>query len=586
MLSPRLHLPIAFSVFITVLLAAPPCASAADSPASLVTFRGQPISQDTWEAAALDHWKLRRTSYDEPSASVLVTETEDILRSMAIEWGSNQELMDPPAWIAGREAMLQRLQLNEIRRSRLQETGDPIAPITQADVDAAWAEGLKSGRYGDEVVFDFLMMPADDGNRALLETVREGNVADHVAARKLMLDFAKEHTSARSERSAGVRARQLLPAIRVPLFEELEVGQMSEVIELGEQLILVRLMQRTKQGESPSDPQRAVISSELARQAALRRIALETDKRLESEPAEPGDIPALLPGTPEEESTVVLSCAGGTLTRQELREWLYHNSLWPHSSESWAVIAHRARRFLAEESYLASVGGEPEPESWKRLRRSYRMFWAAQVSALKETPLTDEDMDRAYALLLGRERSNGPVTADILYLRPGQRVGEERSFVPQEEILKDAEALLARINGGLDFGEAVATYSTDEASRAHGGRATLGEPHLIPSDNDSTLLTALRNLGSLGEIAGPVRLSNGFALARLVQRGDLNFPPLDAIRPLVVHTAERSAGESAAGGWRRRVQQEDLVIDPAALTAWAEEIIAREAAAAAAPAAP
>jgi len=107
-------------------------------------------------------------------------------------------------------------------------------------------------------------------------------------------------------------------------------------------------------------------------------------------------------------------------------------------------------------------------------------------------------------------------------------IGISGSGVEEGEALKKAEAILARIRAGEDFGKLASELSEDPGTKARGGDlGAFGPGKMVPAFDKAAF--ALKP----GEVSGPVRTSFGYHIIKVEDRQEPFRRPFESVRQMI-----------------------------------------------------
>ncbi|MBD2872639.1 peptidylprolyl isomerase [Paenibacillus arenilitoris] len=236
----------------------------------------------------------------------------------------------------------------------------------------------------------------------------------------------------------------------------------------------------------------------------------------EEEPAASGE-PGLAPGSDKD---AVARVGSDTITAGELRDELYklHGDTVLRT-----LMVHKAIDLEA-----AASGVDVLPEELDRELQSMMEGYESEERFLEgmreQLGMTKDQLleDVKYKLLLEKiaVRSVNVTDDEVdMYIEehPGEYAAKERLHLQWIllESERDADAILDSLAGGEDFALLARTYSIDAFTAESGG--DLG---LIDADDpfyDAEMLDTASRL-QIAEMAGPIKVEDGFAIIRLVER--------------------------------------------------------------------
>lgn len=132
--------------------------------------------------------------------------------------------------------------------------------------------------------------------------------------------------------------------------------------------------------------------------------------------------------------------------------------------------------------------------------------------------VTDEDTKSLYHRLQLETRANLEFTA--AWIKIAVPSGSRPEQVAAQRKL--AETLVARANGGSEFGELARTHSSDLATRDAGGALGSLKPGSLPAAIDNALLAL-----EVNGVAGPIRHRGDFYVLKLTSRAPEPMPTLE-----------------------------------------------------------
>lgn len=107
-------------------------------------------------------------------------------------------------------------------------------------------------------------------------------------------------------------------------------------------------------------------------------------------------------------------------------------------------------------------------------------------------------------------------------------IGVSGSGSEEGEALKKAEAILARIRAGEDFGKLASELSEDPGTKARGGDlGVLGPGKTVPAFEKAAF--ALKP----GEVSGPVKTPFGYHIIKVDERQEPTLRPFESVRQMI-----------------------------------------------------
>ncbi len=105
---------------------------------------------------------------------------------------------------------------------------------------------------------------------------------------------------------------------------------------------------------------------------------------------------------------------------------------------------------------------------------------------------------------------------------------------------QDAEAIAKQLREGADFAALARQHSDDAPSREKGGDMGYVHTGMLPDEAQQVLNTVKR-----GELTAPVKVLQGFAIFRLVDRRQPKLAQFDAVKNRAAELLKREQGEAA-----------------------------------------
>lgn len=165
--------------------------------------------------------------------------------------------------------------------------------------------------------------------------------------------------------------------------------------------------------------------------------------------------------------------------------------------------------------------GMTETQYRAELRRQVMQQKMANLRLQGRVRVTEDDLKSTYQRLLLQERSQLDFRAAqiVIALPPG---ADKKTITKKREL---GESLRRRANRGEDFGELVARYSDDAATKKFGGLL----PPQKPIEQPEAVARAVMNL-ELGHTSRPILTGNSFVVLKLIERAPSSLPPYEQAR--------------------------------------------------------
>ncbi len=155
----------------------------------------------------------------------------------------------------------------------------------------------------------------------------------------------------------------------------------------------------------------------------------------------------------------------------------------------------------------------------RRIQRMKLINWAVKV----ETKVEEKDLRNFYNQHVALYKT------DEIY-RPSQvffAVPKEASAEEIQQIRKQCEKVLAKVQAGEDFGELALLYSQDVSAKDKGELGYFKRGELQPAFEKEFLTL------KVGEVSGVIRTSSGFHIIKLMDRKGGAFIPFEEVREKV-----------------------------------------------------
>ncbi len=187
------------------------------------------------------------------------------------------------------------------------------------------------------------------------------------------------------------------------------------------------------------------------------------------------------------------------------------------------------RSEIAQRAILAQArakGFDHDPKTVEQLsalqREALVRLWIASEASVPPSYPSDADVQAAYAAA----RSAAPAEYHIAQIFIRAPDGDDPASL--SAALRKATDIAARVNGG-DFAQLARQQSDDTRSAPSGG--DLG---FIPGERMIADIYKVVRTMAPGQVAGPVKTSQGLHFVKLLEKRPMAFPPLSQVRDRIV----------------------------------------------------
>ena len=193
------------------------------------------------------------------------------------------------------------------------------------------------------------------------------------------------------------------------------------------------------------------------------------------------------------------------------------------------------RELLAQEAQRSGLVGEAEARTQMEIARRDALVNAYVRERLRKQPITDEEVRQEY------ERAKAQTG--------GTEYRARHILVDTEE---QANALIARLNGGARFDQLAAEHSRDPGSSRRGGDLDWNVPH----GYDKTFSEAMVRLQKGSYTREPVRTRFGMHIIQLDDVRGVAFPPLAEVRQRIEQVLTQTRIDEAVRELRAKAKVE------------------------------
>jgi len=326
-----------------------------------------------------------------------------------------------------------------------------------------------------------------------------------------LINTQSQSTMKPPARIIGPAARgTMMPQLSEPLFDKLEVGQFTPVIEMPTGFAIARLEFKFPKTEPSLDSVRDTAVGQVTDKKRAAYLNQRIDQALTD-----GGYKLLIDAPPTDDiasDAPVFELAGETYRLAFVQAHITRHQRLAWDDAKWAAaVKHCAQEEVREQILLQLVDGDAGLD---KLESIEQQTWIQLIQVSKGAELTslnDEQFDSAGKRAKRDLTMQSDRAVRVVFFRPGQVKDESApKSVPTQVIMTQAKNVRDRlVNNQISPEDAAKQYSTDPESKANGGLVRTGSSTLDPD-----LLSALIDL-PLGEWSEPIRLDDGFVLAML-----------------------------------------------------------------------
>lgn len=189
-----------------------------------------------------------------------------------------------------------------------------------------------------------------------------------------------------------------------------------------------------------------------------------------------------------------------------------------------------------------AAGFDRTPEMQRRIRQLVVSHFKEQRFPATNAVVETEEIEASYEACKSRYALPAAVRGAAIFVS----VPFAASAGKVAEVRKKAEEILHTARGATnaeDFSALVVHHSEHQGSRYRGG--DLGWLAREGGGADSALVEALFAVPSPGEFAPLIETTKGFYIARLIEKREAGFKPIESVRPAIRQQLSREKAEQA-----------------------------------------